>query len=115
MAFVSGRPAALLLPALAALLLTVGCSPKKYGAVQFHSEPEKAEVLNLRDDALLGLTPVLVVWESDNGEPQYITVQMRKAGYLEEIASFWLNTRYESRESAQEDPQPVTIILKARK
>ena len=40
---------------------------------------------------------------------------MRKAGYLEEIASFWLNTRYESRESAQEDPQPVTIILKARK
>ena len=46
MAFVSGRPAALLLPALAALLLTAGCSPKKYGAVQFHSEPEEAEVLN---------------------------------------------------------------------
>lgn len=67
MAFVSGRPAALLLPALAALLLTAGCSPKKYGAVQFHSEPEEAEVLNLRDDALLGLTPVVVVWESDNG------------------------------------------------
>ncbi|NQS71117.1 MAG: hypothetical protein HQQ73_02985 [Desulfobulbaceae bacterium] len=100
---------------LALLSLSTGCSQRMYGAVQFESLPAGAEVVNLRDDATLGLTPILVTWESSSGEPEYVTVQMRKAGYLEEITSFWLNTRHKSREAAQAEPQPINVILKARK
>ena len=101
--------------AVAILGLNTGCSQKKYGAVKFDSAPAGAEVVNLKDDATFGLTPIVVTWESSSGEPEYVTVQMRKAGYLEEITSFWLNTRHSSREAAQAEPQPINVILKARK
>ena len=101
--------------AVAILGLNTGCSQKKYGAVKFDSAPAGAEVVNLKDDATFGLTPIVVTWESSSGEPEYVTVQMRRAGYLEEITSFWLNTRHSSREAAQAEPQPINVILKARK
>ena len=106
---------AVLIFAVLMLGLSTGCSQKKYGAVKFDSAPAGAEVVNLKDDATFGLTPIVVTWESSNGEPEYVTVQMRKAGYLEEITSFWLNTRHSSREAAQAEPQPINVILKARK
>ena len=101
--------------AVAILGLNTGRKKKKYGAVKFDSAPAGAEVVNLKDDATFGLTPIVVTWESSSGEPEYVTVQMRKAGYLEEITSFWLNTRHSSREAAQAEPQPINVILKARK
>ncbi len=101
--------------AVAILGLAAGCSQKRYGAVKFDSSPAGAEVVNLKDDATFGLTPITVTWESSSGEPEYVTVQMRKDGYLEEITSFWLNTRHDSREAAQSEPQPINVILKPRK
>ena len=101
----------------AALLLVgacAGCGQKHYGAVQFVSTPEDAEVLNLKNGALLGRTPLLVTWESAGGEPEYVTVRLKKDGYVEEIRSFWLNARYESPEDAREDPWPLDVLLKAR-
>lgn len=112
----SSVPRLLLLAlSVAILALNTACSQKKYGAVKFDSAPAGAEVVNLKDDATFGLTPIVVTWESSSGEPEYVTVQMRKAGYLEEITSFWLNTRHSSREAAQAEPQPINVILKARK
>lgn len=108
------RPLFLVL-AVGILGLTPGCSQKRYGAVKFDSSPAGAEVVNLKDDATFGLTPILVTWESSSGEPEYVTVQLRKSGYLEEITSFWLNTRHGSREAAQAEPQPINVILKPRK
>lgn len=101
--------------AMAMLALVPGCSQKRYGAAKFESSPAGAEVVNLKDDATFGLTPILVTWESSSGEPEYVTVQLRKNGYLEEITSFWLNTRHSSREAAQAEPQPINVILKPRK
>ena len=107
---------ALSLLCLAALLGASGCAKKTmYGAVKFESDPPGAEVINLRDDASLGVSPVVVTWETSDGAPQYVTVQMRKSGYLEEITSFWVNTRHESRETAQNEAQPIFIELKPRK
>ena len=101
---------------LAALLGASGCAKKTmYGAVKFESDPPGAEVINLRDDASLGVSPVVVTWETSDGAPQYVTVQMRKSGYLEDITSFWVNTRHESREEAQNEAQPIFIELKPRK
>ena len=98
---------ALILPLAAA-----GCAPARYGAARFSSTPPGAEVLDNRDKTPLGLTPLTVVWESDKGEPEHVTVRLRKSGYDEASASFWLNTRYESPEDAQADPQPVHMQLK---
>ena len=107
---------ALSLLCLAALLGASGCAKKTmYGAVKFESNPPGAEVINLRDDATLGVTPLLVHWESSDGQPEYVTVQMRKNGYLEDITSFWVNTRHESREAAGTEAQPIFVELKPRR
>ena len=103
------------LGALALLLGSAGCSKTMYGAVKFESNPPGAEVINLRDDATLGVTPLLVHWESSDGQPEYVTVQMRKNGYLEDITSFWVNTRHESREAAGTEAQPIYVELKPRR
>ena len=100
---------------LMALMSATGCSRKMYGAVQFESNPPGAEVINLKDDATLGQTPVVVTWESSDGEPEYVTIEMKKTGYLEEITSMWVNKRHESREEAKAEAQPLLIDLKQRK
>ena len=98
--------------ALSPLLLAAGCAPTRYGAARLSSTPPGAEVLDLKDRSSLGLTPLIVTWESDKGEPEHVTLRLRKTGYQEESASFWLNTRYETPEDARSDPQPVHVILR---
>jgi hypothetical protein len=104
----------LCLASLVVLALATGCSQKMYGAVKFESSPAGAEVVNLRDDTSLGVSPVVVVWESEDGKPEYVTVQMRKSGYREAISSFWVNTRHQSREKAQAEAHPIFIELQPR-
>ncbi len=102
--------------ALGVLPLVTGCAGQKtYGTVKFVSHPPGAEVINLKDDSHLGMTPVLVTWEGKDGRPEYVTVEMIKSGYQEEITSFWVNTRHRSRKEAEAEPQPVTVELKKRK
>lgn len=92
-----------------------GCGDKTtYGVVQFITLPEGAEVMNLKDDANLGMTPVNVTWEGENGGSEYVTVEFTKTGYQNEITSFWVNTRHETREDASAAPQPITVELQRR-
>ncbi len=101
---------------LYAIVVSAGCAKQKtYGAVKFQTNPPGAEVINLKDDASFGQAPLTVTWEAEEGAPQYVTVEMRKAGYREEITSFWVNTRHETREQAQEGAQPITVDLIKRK
>ncbi|PIE57210.1 MAG: hypothetical protein CSA34_00075 [Desulfobulbus propionicus] len=102
---------------LACVLATqVGCARKKtYGAIEVVTDPPGAEVIDLKDDTHKGRTPVKVVWEGEQGRPEYVTLQMRKKGYREEITSVWVNTRHKSREAAMTNPQPVTVELRERK
>lgn len=98
-----------------ALLLT-GCGKKvTYGAVQFITTPAGVEVMNLKDDANLGMTPVNVIWEGVEGESEYVTVEFNKNGYMNEITSFWVNARHETREEAIANPQPITVELQPRR
>lgn len=99
-----------------AIAFLSGCAKQKtYGAVKFISTPAGAEVVNLRDDATLCTSPCIAVWEGEEGEPEYVTVQMRKTGYREEITSMWVNTRYDSREQAEQQPQDINIELVKRR
>lgn len=101
---------------LSGLLAQVGCAKRKsYGAVQFVTNPPGAEIVNLRDDTSLGVSPIIVTWEAEEGKAEYVTVQFRKTGFLEEITRFWVNTRHDSREEAQAEAQPITVELIKRK
>ena len=107
---------AMYLLVLGAVVQLTGCgSSKTYGAVKFITMPQGAEVVNLKDDATLGMTPVMVTWEGEDAKPEYVTVEFTKKGYQNEITSFWVNTRHESREAAAVEPQPVTVELEKRK
>lgn len=90
------------------------CSQTKYGVVKIESIPPGAEVINLRDDTHLGMTPLLVTWESDSDEAKHATVELRKAGYVEEITSFWVTMRHTAKADATQEPQPVTVELKKK-
>ena len=90
----------------------IGCAKKTtYGSVKFMTKPAGAEVVNLKDDATLGTSPVIVTWEAKDGKPEYVTVQMRKTGYREEITSFWVNTRHESRELSEANAQDISVDM----
>lgn len=99
---------------LAIVVALSGCAKQKtYGAVKFTSNPVGAEVVNLKDDATLGNThtPLVVFWEAEDGKAEYVTVQMRKTGYREEITSFWVNTRHETREEAEQEAQHIIVDM----
>ena len=102
--------------AVAAMLQLTACgSSKTYGDVKFITIPPGAQVVNLKDDTNLGMTPVQVTWEGKDGKPEYVTVELTKKGYKNDITSFWVNTRHETREAAAAEPQPVTVELQKRK
>lgn len=90
------------------------CSQTKYGVVKIVSIPAGAEVINLKDDTHLGITPLLVTWEDDEDTAKNATVELRKVGYVEKITTFWVNMRHDTKEAAILEPQPVTIELKKR-
>jgi hypothetical protein len=100
---------------LAAFSSLTACSQTMYGVVKIESIPPGAAVINLKDDTHLGMTPLLVTWESDDDETKYATVELRKVGYVEEIASFWVKMRHETKEDATREPQPVFVELRKRK
>lgn len=107
---------AMYLLAIGVVVLLTGCGKTKtYGAVKFITMPQGAEVVNLKDDANMGMTPVLVTWEGEDGKPEYVTVEITKRGFQNEITSFWVNTRHENREAAAAEPQPITVELSKRK
>ena len=93
-----------------------GCTgAKTYGSVKFVSTPAGAEVINLKDDTNMGMTPVLVTWEGNEEKPEYVTVEFRKTGYREKITSFYVNKRHETREEAASAAQPISVELEKRK
>jgi hypothetical protein len=95
-----------------ALGLLGGCAKKTtYGAVKFDSKPPGAEILNLRDDTNLGMTPAMVTFEGKGEEPEHVTVEMRKPGFKEKITTFWVNKRHGSRAAAENNPQEITVEL----
>jgi hypothetical protein len=98
--------------ALLAMLLPtiVGCS-KHYGAALMKSDPPGAEVVDLSDDSLIGITPVKAWWKTGDDSRKFVNIRFQKDGYRDKTMSFWLNTRHASREDAVAKPQLVETSL----
>jgi len=88
-----------------------GCSLQQYGAVEFTSTPTGAEVVNLKDDTVLGTTPVRVLWKGRRGSAEKIVVQFTRQGYFEKIISVWVNKRHDDEMSASEEATKIHAEL----
>ena len=96
---------------LSGLLLVTGCA--HYGAAQINSTPPGAEVVNLDDGTVLGVTPATVVWKEGSSNRKYLSVRFKMEGYRDKVSSFWLSMRHGSRKSASADPQLVEVSLQS--
>ena len=93
------------------VLFASGCSLQQYGAVKFTSTPLGAEVVNLKDDTVLGTTPVRVLWKGSAGSSEKVVVQFRKNGFYEKIISVWVNKRHNSETSAVSEATEIHAEL----
>ena len=92
------------------LSLLTGCIGNKYGSAYIVSNPPGAEVINMDDGTILGVTPLKQVWR-DEGKRKFVNIQLDKSGYKDKATSFWLTLKHRTRKSAINDPQFVEIIL----
>jgi hypothetical protein len=96
---------------LVTVLLATLSACAGYGAARIVSIPQGAEVVNLDDDTIVGVTPVSVWWKESSSKPKFVNIRLRKAGYRTKVTAFWVNLRHSSREDALADPQQVKVKL----
>lgn len=90
-------------------LFLAGCS--HHGAALITSSPAGAEVVDLEDDALIGVTPVKVWWKEGGESRKFVNIRLQKDGYRDKTTSFWVTLRHGSRQSAVDNPQSVEVTL----
>lgn len=100
---------------LAALIsLSLSACASHYGAARIVSDPPGAEVINLDDGTVIGVTPLTYWWKDGSGNRQHIPVRLKKAGYYEKVSSFWLSMRHKSQAAATQNPDLVEIALQKK-
>lgn len=87
--------------------LTLSACASHYGAATIISSPAGAEIISDEDGSLLGVTPATIWWKEDSRHRQYRVVRLRKEGYREKVASFWLTMSHSSVKKAQQSPTSV--------
>jgi hypothetical protein len=93
--------------AIAAIL--AGCA--NHGAALIRTNPEGAQVVNMGDDTVLGVTPVKVWWREGTERRKFVNVRVQKEGYRDKTSSFWVTLRHRNKSSALDEPQFVEITL----
>ncbi|MBT5558939.1 MAG: hypothetical protein HOJ88_03530 [Proteobacteria bacterium] len=97
--------------AITVLVLAVLSGCAHYGAAQIVSTPSGAEVINLDDSTLLGVTPATVWWKDSGGSRKNVTVRFKKPGYKEKVTQFWLSMRHTSQAKALAEPQLIEVNI----
>lgn len=110
------RSLKLLLITVGLIVLVSGCSSSslKYGSAKISSRPEGAEVVNLKDDSHLGVTPVNVSFGGEADTAEFVTVQLRKPGYIDRITSFWINRRHTTKLEADDNAIDISVELEKK-
>lgn len=98
------------------LLLVSGCSSAvNYGSAKISSSPAGAEVINLEDDSHLGVTPVNIRFAGKENTAEFVTVQLRKPGYIDRITSFWINRRHLTQLDADDNAIDISVELEKKR
>lgn len=98
---------------LAMLLFISGCA-SYYGAAKIVSYPPGAEVIDMSDGTILGVTPVVSWWRYDNKNNQHLALRFKKDGFHDKVTSFWLSLRHKNLQNATDNPQLVEVSLQKR-
>ncbi len=94
------------------VLFLSGCAGStEYGSAKINSDPQGAEVVNLKDNSHLGTTPVNVSFAGDAGSSEFITIQLRKLGYIDKITTFWVNKRHKTALDADDNAIDISVSL----
>ncbi len=101
--------AARCLAAVTTVVVLAGCA--NHGAALIRTQPDGAEVVNLSDDTVLGVTPVKVWWREGTEKRKFVNIRVQKEGYRDKTSSFWVTLRHASKEAALDEPQFVEIKL----
>jgi hypothetical protein len=99
---------------LITLYMVTGCT-SHYGAAIIQSTPPGADVIDLSNDAHIGITPVKAWWESNDDANKFVNIRLQKDGYQDKTLSFWLFFRHKSRDDALAQPQLIESTLDASK
>ena len=91
------------------LVLSSGCA--KYGAALITTDPEGAEVVDMSDDTVFGVTPVKVWWKEHGERRVFVNVRLQKEGYRDKTTSFWVNLDHANRGDALKNAPPVEVNL----
>lgn len=94
--------------------LTLSACASHYGAARIVSSPAGAEIISDEDGSILGVTPATVWWKEDSHQRKYRVVRLRKEGYREKVASFWLSMSHSSIKKAQKSPTSVQEVLEKK-
>ncbi|MFT4630763.1 MAG: hypothetical protein ACI9WC_002846 [Arenicella sp.] len=94
--------------------ITLSACASHYGAVTIVSSPSGADIISDQDGSILGVTPATVWWKEDNGHRKYRIVRLRKEGYREKVASFWLSMSHTSLKKAQKSPTSIEEMLQKK-
>jgi len=97
-----------------ALCLTLSACGAHYGAARFVSDPPGAEVINLDDGTVIGITPVTMFWKDSSDARQHPAIRLKKDGYYEKVSSFWLSMRHGNQKEAIENAQLVEIKMQKK-
>lgn len=93
------------------LVGTLSACGSHYGVALIQSKPEGAQVVDLEDDSILGITPVRVTWTESNSERKFINIRTQKEGYNDKTAAFWISLKHRSKKKAMSEPQFVEVKL----
>lgn len=94
--------------------ITLSACGAHYGAATIVSDPPGAEVVNIDDGTIIGITPVTMRWKSGSGDRQLIPIRLKKPGYYEKVDSFWLSMRHTSEDVAKQNPQQVKVAMQKK-
>lgn len=83
----------------------------RHGAALITSEPEGAEVVDMSDDTVFGVTPVKAWWTEHGERRKFVNIRLQKEGYRDKTTSFWVNLDHATRRGALKRPPPVEVIL----
>jgi len=95
-----------------ALIGCGGVAGNHYGSASIVSVPANANVVNLEDGSVIGTTPLQYTWETENVTEKYIQLRLTATGYVDQVAEFFLNARYGSKEDAEGKPQIINVKMK---
>ena len=98
----------------AIICLALSACASHYGAARIVSDPPGAEVINLDDGTVIGITPLTYWWKDGSANRQHIPIRLKKAGYYEKVSSFWLSMRYSSQAAATQSPDLVEIAMQKK-